>query len=157
MLKLDKSSSVNKSHIVNIKAISVTLSVLKLDKSNGLSFMQRPNIPNISVTLLVSKLDKSNDINELQAMLNPETSFTDSIMNIVYEVQKNHYKRKLNHASEVLAQIQKSNNIVAMQGANAIVISKKLGNNLKDKLKLEQIRQDMQQANSQLQPAVAAK
>ena len=98
-----------------------------------------------------------NDINELQAMLKPETSFKDSIMNIVYKVQKNHYQRKLNHASEVLAQIQKSNNIVAMQGANAIVISKKLGNNLKDKLQLEKIKQDMQQQNAQMQPITATK
>lgn len=98
-----------------------------------------------------------NDIEELQAMLNPEASFKDSIMNIVYEVQKNHYLKKLNHASEVLSQIQSSNNIVAMQGANAIVISKKLGKNLKDKLQLEAMTQNMQQANSKPQPVLAAK
>ena len=44
-----------------------------------------------------------------------------------------------------------------MKGANAIVISKKLGNNLKGKLQLEKIKQDMQQQNTQMQPITATK
>lgn len=92
-----------------------------------------------------------NDIQELQAMLNPEASIKDSIMNVVYEIKGNYYLKKSNHSSEVLEQIQNSKNIVAMQGANAIVISKKLSNSLKNKLKMEQIRKDMNQTNPTLQ------
>lgn len=80
-----------------------------------------------------------NDNIALQSMLNPDTSFKDNILNVIYDIKGNHYLKKLNYATEVLEQMQKSNSSIVMRGASAAVISKKVADKLRKKMNQEQI------------------
>lgn len=98
-----------------------------------------------------------NDYSEMQAMLKPEESMKDSLLNIVYEIKKNHYAKKAGRAAEVLEQMQQSKTIIGMKGAKAVVITKNLKNKLNDNLRMDQVKQEQTLDPNQMVAATATR
>ena len=99
-----------------------------------------------------------NDLEKMQQLLRPNESRIDKLKNVVYEIRKERYARKRDHAAEVLNQMQKCKSPIMMRGAAPVVITKKLKNKFSNKLQQDQMMIDMAyNPNQQNAIAIAAK
>lgn len=89
------------------------------------------------------------DNEQLMAMLDPENSIKDNLMATIYDIKGKYYQMKLNHSMEVLNEMQKTDSLAAIKGANAITIGKKAVSKLRQRRDKQKMIVNQQPVNNQ--------